>query len=225
MLDLQACERRVYRLATLLTGNPLAATRVISQVVHAQPDLRQLDGPHMDRLTVLRSREIPTATIVDEHIPIELAEALAGLTPQQREAWVLCEVYHTPIREAAKAMDCSVTASQRHLEHAQSAIGQRLLAASREAAAPLLAYSMQLDVPRFYRAAHQRRLRTRQILKIVFAALTVLAGLLLVRWLLQHDFAPHPPLKPPASNGMVSGNEPAADSPAPADPPQFDRGD
>ena len=55
MLDREACERRVYRLAALLTGNPVAATRVIRAVVGAQPDLRALDDAHMDRLTVLRS--------------------------------------------------------------------------------------------------------------------------------------------------------------------------
>src|SRR5688572_23257240 len=106
MLVREACERRVYRLATLLTGNPVAAAGVIAQVMDAQPDLRQLDGPHMDRLTVLRSREIPSAMLVDDAVPVALAQALAGLTPQQREAWILCQVYRTPIREAAKAMDC-----------------------------------------------------------------------------------------------------------------------
>src|SRR5262245_27370010 len=43
MLDRESCERRVYRLATLLTGDPRAATAVIIRVVDAQPDLRRLD--------------------------------------------------------------------------------------------------------------------------------------------------------------------------------------
>jgi hypothetical protein len=60
MADRESCERRVYRLATLLTGNPKLATGVITAVVDAQPDLRRLDSAHMDRLTVLRSREITT---------------------------------------------------------------------------------------------------------------------------------------------------------------------
>src|SRR4051794_40768972 len=69
MLDREGCERRVYRLATLLTGNPIAATQVIAQVVDAQPDLRQLDGAHMDRLTVLRSREINPSFLIHETVP------------------------------------------------------------------------------------------------------------------------------------------------------------
>src|SRR4030095_11058661 len=125
MLDREACERRVYRLATLLTGNPIAATKVIAQVVDAQPDLRNLDSAHMDRLTVLRSREVKPAMLVHELAPPEMAEALANLTPQQREAWVFARVYHVPEREVARAMDCSVTATQRHLELAETALAAR----------------------------------------------------------------------------------------------------
>ena len=47
MLDRVSCERRVYRLAVMLTGNPTAATRVISEVVNSQPDLSTLDSAHM----------------------------------------------------------------------------------------------------------------------------------------------------------------------------------
>ena len=61
-MERPSCERRVYRLATLLTGDPVAATRVIESVVSAQPDLRRLDNAHLDRLTILRSREINPAT-------------------------------------------------------------------------------------------------------------------------------------------------------------------
>ena len=82
MLNREACERRVYRLATLLTGNPVAATRVIESVVDAQPDLRRLDNTHMDRLTVLRSRELTPGRLVVETVPPAAAEALTRANGQ-----------------------------------------------------------------------------------------------------------------------------------------------
>jgi hypothetical protein len=174
MLDRAACERRVYRLATLLTGNPIAAANVIGQVVDSQPDLRNLDSAHMDRLAVLRSREITPATLVHENIPPPISEALAILNPQQREAWIFARVYRVPDREMARAMDCSVTASQRHLELAEKAMAERLGATASAAPAALLAYSMSLDVPSFYRVEQSRRRNTRMALIIVAAAAAAL---------------------------------------------------
>jgi hypothetical protein len=167
MLDRDACERRVYRLAALLTGNPLAATGVIAQVVDAQPDLRALDGAHMDRLTVLRSREIPAATLVSDLVPTALSAALASLTPQQREAFVFARVFRTPMRETARAMDCSVTAIERHLRQADESIGMALGQPTTTFAQTLLSYTQSLDVPAFYRKARLRRRRLRKVMIIV----------------------------------------------------------
>jgi hypothetical protein len=178
MLDRAACERRVYRLATLLTGNPVAATNVIAQVIDAQPDLREMDSAHMDRLTVLRSREIKPAVLVSDYVPIALAEALAGLTAQQREAWVFSRVYQMGVREMARAMDCSVTATQRHIEQADSYVRDK---AGQSAHDALRAFSMSLDVPRFYRMDRSRRQRVRAAIKwmAIAGAAVLLAGLAL----------------------------------------------
>lgn len=181
MLDREACERRVYRLATLLTGNPVAATRVIASVLDAQPDLRRLDDTHMDRLTVLRSRELKPGRLAVASVPGAAAEALASLTAQQREAWVFEHVYRLPRRDVAKAMDCSVTATDRHLHLAEAAVAQRLGDAVQGAVEAMLSYSMTLDVPAFYRAARNRR-RQRRLLMMVGAAiaglLAIIAGLI-----------------------------------------------
>jgi hypothetical protein len=178
MLDRAACERRVYRLATLLTGKPTAAARVIDQVLAAQPDLRALDGAHMDRLTVLRSREIPAGRIVDDALPASSAEALAALTAQQREAWIFRRLYALPPREAARAMDCSVTALGLHLDQAQWALGPD----DRELARELLAYTMTLDTPAFYRARRARRRRWRRVLLAAAVLAAAVALALLLRW-------------------------------------------
>lgn len=183
MLDRHACERRVYRLATLLTGHPVAAVQVIRAVLGAQPDLRRLDSAHLDRLTVLRSRELEPAALVDDDVPREIADTLHGLGPQLREAWVLSRVYQMPEREMARAMDCSLTASRRHLEQADAAMvaaGCRPVAAARL----LLDYTMRIDVPAFYREAERRRrawMRTAIAIAVAIGALGIIA---LITWVL-----------------------------------------
>ncbi len=183
MLDREACERRVYRLATLLTGNPVAATRVIESVVDAQPDLRRLDDTHMDRLTVLRSRELTPGRLVVGTVPPAVCEALALLTSQQREAWVFTHVYRVEMRDAARAMDCSVTATRRHLQVAEDTVAERLGAAVEQAVEALLSYSMALDVPAFYRAARRRRRRRRLLFMIGAVGAALLAIIAGMFWL------------------------------------------
>lgn len=179
MRDRASCERRVYRLATLLTGNPNAATAVIRSVLRAQPDLREIDSAHMDRLTVLRSREIRAATLVSKHVPHAIAEALASLTAQQREAWVLVRVYRQTVREASRSMDCSMRAATRHLEIADQQMRRTIRDSADDAGDLLLRYSMSLDVPQFYRVA-QKRQRTRKLIVAIALLIGGLAILLLI---------------------------------------------
>lgn len=154
MLDKQSCERRVYRLAVLLTGNPKAATRVISSVIGSKADIRKLDSAHLDRLIVLRSREIAPGIIRDDRLSQSLAKALSELSAQQRESWVFNHVYRMMPRDIAKAMDCSVRAVRTHLTtadaHMHSIIGNTS-EEEKTAAKALLQYSMRMDVPEFYR--------------------------------------------------------------------------
>jgi hypothetical protein len=184
MLDRESCERRVYRLATLLTGDPRAATAVIARVVDAQPDLRRLDGAHLDRLTVLRSREIPPRSLHRTAIPEGVAEAMGSLPAQQREAWVFARVYQLPEREMAKAMDCSHTAINLHLRAADAAMMRWLGEQVQAASAAVLNYSMSIDVPEFYRLQKQRQRQVRKIVMIAGASLAVLVTALLITWLM-----------------------------------------
>jgi len=179
MAEREACERRVYRLATLLTGDPRAATRVITAVVDAQPDLSRLDSAHLDRLTALRSREIRDRRLEAPEVPGELAEALNALTRQQREAWVFHHVYRMMSRDMAKAMDCSVRAIQHHLVAAESIMNESLKGDVDDAARTLLRYSMRLDVPEFYRREVRRRSVVRRMVTIAIAV-AIVAGLIAV---------------------------------------------
>lgn len=164
MLNRDACERRVYRLAVLLTGNLRAAAGVISQVVDSQPDLRKLDSAHLDRLTILRSREVSPQSIENQAISPSITAALAKLPPQQREAWVLGRVYRLPLRELSRAMDCSMTATTRHLQLSDDAMQTATANQPTQAAQLLLEYSLTLDVPQFYRQQQQRRRFIRRVL-------------------------------------------------------------
>jgi hypothetical protein len=144
-MEPRACERRVFRLAVMLTGSPRAASGVVQRVVASQPGLQRLDSAHMDRLTVLHSRESAHVPLSGEGVPARAAGALAALPGQQREAWVLARVYRLPLRETARAMDCSVTATERHLHAADGAMGAAAHGDADAAAAALLRYSMTLD--------------------------------------------------------------------------------
>lgn len=180
MLDRESCERRVYRLATLLTGNPNAAVMVIKSVVNAQTDLRKLDDWHMDRLTVLRSREIKPGEIINTLVPRKLSQALASLEPQQREAWVFKNVYKIPLRDMSKAMDCSTTATVRHIDQATAELKEKLGTEFKEAGQILLSYSMTLKVPEFYRANQRRKRRMKWFYRVaatVFILAAIIAGL------------------------------------------------
>jgi hypothetical protein len=168
-LNREACERRAYRLATLLTGDAGRALAVMEQVLATRPDLRTLDGAHLDRLTILACREVDAEGV------------LAALTSQQREAWVLSQVHGTPLRETARAMDCSVTATRRHL-----AIAVEHMAEHDAAVEGLQASVLEIDLPPVYRQMRRRRDRTRRLL-VVLAALALAAGLLaLVAWLARY---------------------------------------
>ncbi|MHC4447863.1 MAG: sigma factor-like helix-turn-helix DNA-binding protein [Planctomycetota bacterium] len=181
-MDRQACERRVFRLAMLLLGGPNAAARVIEAVVDAQPDLGAIDSAHLDRLTVLRSRELRPRAIDSQAVSQDVAEALAGLPVQVREAWVFTRVYQMPPRETAKAMDCSVTATQRHLAAGDGAMSHALGPGAEPARETLLRFSMSLDVPAFYRARKRQRLRRRRLWWAAAALLVLLGMIATLRW-------------------------------------------
>jgi hypothetical protein len=181
-LDRKACERRVYRLAVLLTGHRATALRVMEAAVGAQPDLRRPDSARLDRLTILRCRETEPGVIVDPDVPPRLAQALGGLPVQLREAWVLHRFYQLPIRETSRAMDCSTTATTRHLEQADDALTAALGDKLAEATEMLLSWSMSLDVPAFYRARQRRREQFRRIA----IAVALLALVAVILWLAGH---------------------------------------
>lgn len=133
-----AFERRVWRLALLLTGTPDGAARTLDGVARAARDLSTIDAVHLDRLIVLHAREVvsrpPKAKLQDapEDQPAPspaAAETLGVLTemkPQAREAWVLSRVDDLDPIHVARAMDASRTASTNFLHAAEAHLEERL---------------------------------------------------------------------------------------------------
>ena len=185
MADREATERRVYRLALLLTGNAGAATAVTATVVGLRRDLHRIGGSRLDRLTVLRSREAkrtaPESTVVDEPI----RKVLGSMPRQQLESWVFHRVFQLPLREMSRAMDCSVTATERHLDLAEDALERDAgVGASSTATTQIRQWILGVDVPVVYRRRMQRKRRARLAIRVggillVVAAIVTAAILLL----------------------------------------------
>jgi hypothetical protein len=117
------------RLATLLLGEPAAAAALVRSLGRRVLRDASLDDLHLDRLVLLRARErmSPGPAQPPSHpdgtppLP-EPFSRLAQLPHQQRESWVLVRVQQIPARDAARRMDCSLTAMLRHLEQADVAM-------------------------------------------------------------------------------------------------------
>lgn len=172
MADRTACQRRVYRLALLLTGDREAAMNVVQHVVDAQPDLDQIDSAHLDRLTVLRSREHASAEYQLNGVPDDIAAALRDMPAQHREAWIFARMYRLPLREMARAMDCSTTAVARHLDLADTAMRERLgRDNAHQAAGQLLKHSMTLDIPSHFAARWKRARLVRRFIRMLIVLL------------------------------------------------------
>lgn len=185
MLDREACERRVYRLALVLTGRVRSATAVIEQVLGTRPDLRTLDSAHLDRLTVLRSREQQHSAMRLPGLDELESAALAELSPQQREAWVFLGVYAMDERSTARAMDCSFRAVRQHHEQAVAALRSRIGEGIDALPARLRDALLQVEVPQFFRAARRRHQRTRLTLTILLIAAAALGAFAALSWLAQ----------------------------------------
>lgn len=144
----QAYERRVWRLAHLLASPDQAIPLVRRVVWRRGGDLDQLDPAHLDRLVILTARDLPpdgrvawASTLArgegqrtrhgHEYMPVPPAPAadllrhLHAMPRQPMEAWVLSRLDGLDLMAASRAMDCSKTATARHLDAADEHLRQR----------------------------------------------------------------------------------------------------
>ncbi|MEM7228525.1 MAG: hypothetical protein AAF432_06890 [Planctomycetota bacterium] len=190
MAQREALERRVYRLAVLLTGREDLAIRVLKQVLGDKPKLDDVDSVHLDRMTILRSREAlgdSSGTSQEERqirgAPQAWADALWAMPVQVREAWVLARVYRASARVMARSMDCSTTATERHLAQADAALAHVMGSAVPAFVEQVLEHSMAIDVPGTFTMWKAGRRRRRRRIAIVLAVLgVVIAGAAVVLW-------------------------------------------
>lgn len=186
--SLDPIERRIWRLAFLLTGNAHAAAELIHGVTRSRPDPATLEPARLDRLIVLRSREHPAGG--EPQMPgapddarLALRSALA-LPPQPLEAWILTRVDELDALHVSRAMDCSRTAAGNHLAAADERMKSRLGPDHDRAVAALRAYADSIDpVPLIAaarrRAAERRRRRLTIVGGVVSIAVLFLAYVVL----------------------------------------------
>lgn len=184
-------ERRIFRLGTLLTGDAGEGLRILETVVGERGEVASLDPAHLDRLTILRSREMKSAVLLDALVPHDAALGLARMDVQQREAWILAHVDGMDDRDMARAMDCSRTATRRHLERAVEAWAATGIDPG-VASVRLRAFAERLELPNAYLERRERRRRRRIALRIAIIASTLaIVGLgLFVIWRMTSQWSP-----------------------------------
>src|ERR1043165_2140662 len=122
-------ERRIWRLAYILTGDSAGAAALVDRVLRTRPDAVALEPARLDRLIIQQARELPRGRItppagVD---PPEQALAVVLAMPEQpREAWVLTHLDGLDELHVSRAMDCSRTAARNHLNAAEQTARARL---------------------------------------------------------------------------------------------------
>lgn len=186
-----ALERRIWRLAHLLTGDEAGAAGLVDRVLDAQASPESLDWARLDRLVIQQAREMAAGTKGARPAAAPagqgdlahrtLATALE-MERQPLEAWVLSRIDELDELRMARAMDCSRTALRNHLaagdEHMRAKLGEGAPAA----VAALKKYADSLD-PGPIIARHRRKRRkqrNRRMVVVIGIVAIVVMGVALV---------------------------------------------
>lgn len=193
----RALEARVWRLAFLLSADPAAADRLAEAILRTERDLRRVPPERLDRLIILRARELGAARSREAPLsggpPImsdfaaRAHRAVLNLAPQPREAWVLARIDSLGEIATARAMDCSRTAAARFLSQADDHLRSELGAGFEQAVGELRAAADALDpAPRVFavrQALSRRRAMKLAIIGIALAILLLGGALAAIRLL------------------------------------------
>lgn len=190
----EALERRVWRLAFLLSGDREGAAALVDRILDAQSDLDSLEPARLDRLVIQQAREMmgvrvppplthPPATA--EAIAAGLAAAHA-LPAQAREAWILARIDAVDDLWMSRAMDCSKTAARQHLQSGEETMRARLGEGYEATVAAMRTFADGLEpgpVIAANRAARQKsRLRRRTATGLIVGIAALAAALVLLRF-------------------------------------------
>ncbi|TVQ81653.1 MAG: hypothetical protein EA380_01175 [Phycisphaeraceae bacterium] len=121
-----ALQRRVIRLALLLTAEPRRAADALAIILSTNPDILRIGESRIDRMIVQHARgeiaplpaysettvsDVPLDAVVSLTEPARrLWDACRTLEAQPREAWILRDLEEMDEIPTARAMDCSRTA-------------------------------------------------------------------------------------------------------------------
>jgi hypothetical protein len=193
-----ALERRVWRLAFLLTGDAAGAAALVDRVLDAQEDPAKLEPARVDRLVILQARELtsaarakagwaPRAEVADAKAKGTLEAALA-MEHQPLEAWVLARVDDVDELWLSRAMDCSKTAARNHLNAADERMKSRLGEGYAAGVAALKKFADGLNagpiIAQERAARRKREWRRRIAIGLVVATAVMGAGLIALRQML-----------------------------------------
>ncbi len=192
-----AYERRVWRLAYLLTGNAPGAALLVDRILRDQPSLEQLEPARLDRVVVQHARGLPRPK-APAPVPAlaslrpEAAKALDAvreLPEQPREAWVLARVDEVDELHMSRAMDCSKTAARNHLAAADQQMSARFGASAEAAASAIRSFADSLDPGPIIQAHRQERRRRLKLRAMYIAGASLVSLLVIALALLQRWFA------------------------------------
>ncbi len=186
-----ALERRVWRLAFLLTGDREGAAALVDRILDAQANLDALEPARLDRLVILQAREmmgvasLPPADFSNGPLQERALRAAHAMGAQAREAWVLARVDIVDELWMSRAMDCSRTAARQHLAGADEVMRSRLGGDYDAAVMELRKFADSLDpgpiIAANRRKRHRRRLERRMAAGIIVAVVILGAAVVLLR--------------------------------------------
>lgn len=173
-----ALERRVWRLAFLLSGDESGAAALVDRVLRARGGAASLEPARLDRLIIQHARSLAARTPADESDLAQVAlRAARSLSEQPREAWILSRVDGVDELWMGRAMDCSRTAARMHLATADDFMKSRLGARHDAAVEALRRFADGLD-PGPIIAAHREMVKKRRARRVTAGVIVgLLAGL------------------------------------------------
>jgi hypothetical protein len=194
-------ERRIWRLSFLLTGNELAAADLVDRVQRAH-DVQTLDPVHLDRLVIQQAREMlgtamgprrtqrrtpPQSPLAQNAAPeaMRLFAVVQSLPEQPREAWVLARIDDLELLHISRAMDCSNTATQNHLNAGDEQVRAETKDEHNAALSALRLFADHLDPGPIIadQRARRRAQRARRagIIAVLIATVLLIAALALLK--------------------------------------------
>lgn len=191
-----AQERRIWRLAHLLTGDAATATALVDRVLDAQDSPESLEWARLDRLVIQQAREMvgeadsrrPAGEGAGADLAHRTLNAALEMERQPLEAWVLARIDDLDELHMARAMDCSRTALRNHLaagdEHMRAKLGEGAAAA----VAALKKYADGLDPGPIIAVHRKKRRKERNRRRLVVAGAIGIAvcgaTLLALKWVM-----------------------------------------